>query len=276
MWTRLTICTVLLAFCLIAMAGQGQEAKPPAKTDAAAAEAAAPETEATEAAKPKPKTKDKKLSGGAAFVAKVREGGWSMAVLLALSIVMVSVAVERVFRLRRNAIAPETLIEQSRELWKAQDFDALQEACQAQPSVYADIVSHLVENRTDDPALLTEEVDELGRFELSGHLMKLRPLTVVATLAPLVGLFGTVLGMIESFDKVALMGEMGDASILAGGISKALVTTAGGLVIAIPAIALYHFFRSRTEKFGKIMEQATMSLIRRGLGHRIKGTEEAA
>lgn len=223
---------------------------------------------------PAPVVEDAPLSGGEALLEKFKAGGKTMLLLLALSVIMGAVGVERLFCLRIEGIVPSQLAEQARPLWEKGDFEELKNICAANPSIYSDIVAYLVDRRNDPPQLLAEEVEELGRHELAMHFQKLRPLTVVATLSPLVGLFGTVLGMIESFDTVALMGELGDASMLAAGISKALVTTAGGLIIAIPAIAIYHFFRSRTEQYGRVLEQATLNLIRRCVRLRIDKSEE--
>jgi biopolymer transport protein ExbB len=87
------------------------------------------------------------------------------------------------------------------------------------------------------------------------------PLAVVATISPLLGLLGTIIGMIESFQKVALMGDTGDASILADSIGTALITTALGLMVAIPSLAAYHFFKSRINSFGIQLEESVDHLM---------------
>lgn len=102
--------------------------------------------------------------------------------------------------------------------------------------------------------------DIAGR-DLRGHLQKAYPIAVAATVAPLLGLFGTVIGMIEAFEIVAIAGSLGDASLLAGSISKALVTTAAGLIIAIPALATYHYFKSRTHAFAMALESDVNELL---------------
>jgi biopolymer transport protein ExbB len=78
---------------------------------------------------------------------------------------------------------------------------------------------------------------------------------VVATVAPIVGLLGTVVGMIEAFHVIAFTGGVGDASLLAGGISKALVNTAAGLAVALPSLAMHHFFRHRLVTSGLALEE---------------------
>ncbi len=187
------------------------------------------------------------LSPGAALFAKLAEGGFTMVLLLLLSVGMGATVVERLVNLRQRAIAPAGLAAAAPELWRLGDVAALQARCAAEPSILATILMAVADKRHETAQVLGSYIADLGREEVAPHLRRLRPLSVIANLAPLLGLFGTVLGMIDSFDTVAVMGELGDASALAGGISLALVTTAGGLLVAIPAIALYHGLRLRTE-----------------------------
>jgi len=102
---------------------------------------------------------------------------------------------------------------------------------------------------------------DIASREIAQQLQRAYPLAVVATLEPLLGLLGTVLGMIESFDSIVQTGTVGDPSLLAAGISKALVTTAVGLIIAIPFLGLYHYFKSRTNYFASILEEEVTDLI---------------
>ena len=115
-----------------------------------------------------------------------------------------------------------------------------------------------------------------GVREIRKHLRRAYPLALVATIAPLLGLLGTVIGMIGAFDKVSAAGSLGDASMLGGDISKALITTATGLCIAVPALALYHFFKSRTNMYGMILEEEVCELITRWFATDARGKEAAA
>src|SRR5690606_6256257 len=105
-------------------------------------------------------------------------------------------------------------------------------------------------HRHSSPTEAAAVAGDIGARELRLHLQKAYPIAVVATIEPLLGLFGTVLGMILAFDKVALMGAMGNAAVLSSEISLALVTTAVGLAIAIPMLILHHYFKSRTSILG--------------------------
>ena len=91
-------------------------------------------------------------------------------------------------------------------------------------------------------------------------------LATVATLAPLLGLFGTVLGLLEAFGTVAAMGEMGDASVLADSIGKALVTTVAGLAVAMPALFVHQIIRNRLSLYSVILEDEIAGLVQRTVG----------
>ena len=183
-------------------------------------------------------------------------GGAGIWVIGALSLLMVTVAIERFHRFRMSAIVPPGLVDEIVPLWQAGRFDDLQQALAQHRSVLAKAIAFLVANRTRWPAeLLGERAGELASRELRQQQQRAYPLAVVATVAPIVGLLGTVVGMIEAFHVIAFTGGMGDASLLAGGISKALVNTAAGLSVALPALALHHFFRHRLTVGGLALEE---------------------
>ena len=173
-------------------------------------------------------------------------GGAGIWVIAALSVLMLTVAIERLHRFRVRAIVPPGLVDEAVPLWRAGRFDELQQALVRSESVLAHAIRFLAANRARwTPDVLGERAGEMASRELRRQQQRAYPLAVVATVAPIVGLLGTVVGMIEAFHVIAFNGGMGDASLLAGGISKALVNTAAGLSVALPALALHHFFRHR-------------------------------
>ncbi len=183
-------------------------------------------------------------------------GGAGIWVIAALSVLMVAVAIERFHRFRMRAIVPPGLVDEVVPLWLAGRFDELQLALTRRESVLATALRFLVANQARWPAeVLGERAGELASRELRRQQQRAYPLAVVATVAPIVGLLGTVVGMIEAFHVIAFAGGMGDASLLAGGISKALVNTAAGLSVALPALALHHFFRHRLTAGGLALEE---------------------
>ena len=187
---------------------------------------------------------------------QLASGGAGIWVIGALSVLMITVAIERFHRFRMRAIVPPGLVDEIVPLWRAAKFDELQLALKRHDSVLAQAIGFLVANRARwSPEALGQRVGELASRELRLQQQRAYPLAVVATVAPIVGLLGTVVGMIEAFHVIAFTGGMGDASLLAGGISKALVNTAAGLSVALPALALHHFFRHRLTVGGLALEE---------------------
>ena len=183
-------------------------------------------------------------------------GGAGIWVIAALSVLMIAVAIERLHRFRTAAIVPAGLVDEIVPLWQAGRLDELEIALARRDSVLARAIRFLVANRARWPAeVLGERAGELASRALRQQQQRAYPLAVVATVAPIVGLLGTVVGMIEAFHVIAFTGGMGDASLLAGGISKALVNTAAGLSVALPALALHHFFRHRLTVSGLALEE---------------------
>lgn len=190
---------------------------------------------------------EEQVIGSVSPAERLKQGGNTMIFLLALSVAALSFSLERLVRLRRGVVAPEGLTDQARTLWNQGKYDEILTLCERRPSTLATIIAAFVRHRHCTAQELSMLAGDLAGRDMRRHLQRAYPIAVVATLAPLLGLLGTVVGMIDAFEIVAIAGSLGDASLMAGAISKALVTTAGGLVIAIPALALYHFFKSRTQ-----------------------------
>jgi len=181
-------------------------------------------------------------------------GGTGIVVTGLLSILALAVVFERLANLRASRLAPQDLADEARGLWQAGCFDVLRERMAGQRSVLARILHDLAERPHLPHAQLAARAAEMASTELRLQQQKAYALNVVATIAPIVGLLGTVIGMIESFHVIASAG-MGDPALLAGGISKALVNTAAGLSVALPALAMHHFFRHRLVGIGILLER---------------------
>ncbi len=192
---------------------------------------------------------------------KLPQGGTTTIVQILLSMIGGAFALERLFGLRRKAIAPAGLAQQANELWQAGKLDEIEKLCNENPSTLASIISFTVRHRTSSLADVSLIAGDIASRDIGAHLQRAYPLAVVATLEPLLGLLGTVLGMIESFDAIVRTGTLADPILLADGISKALITTAVGLIIAIPFLGFYHYFRSRTNAYATILEAEATELI---------------
>jgi len=113
--------------------------------------------------------------------------------------------------------------------------------------------------------------EDCGTREVKRLAANLRPLVVVAMIAPLLGLLGTVWGMIDAFTNIALKEGLGKPELLASGISQALITTAAGLAVAIPTQAVYYYFRSRIDRFARLAEDVQL-----GVTSALEARQEAA
>jgi biopolymer transport protein ExbB len=192
---------------------------------------------------------------------KLKEGGATAVVQIAVSIFGAMFVFERFFNLRRHKIIPVGLGRKARDLWQAGDFAALEKLGETDPSTLARAIAWVVRHRHASYADVSVGAGDILSQEIEVQHQKAYPLGVVATLEPLLGLLGMILGMIATFEVVALAGALGNPAQLAGGISEALITTGLGLAIAIPFLALFHFFKSRTNMFASQVEREMTGLL---------------
>ena len=185
---------------------------------------------------------------------QLRTGGMGIVVIGALSVLAVAVSVERLWRFRPAALVPPGLVDAVLPAWRDGDVHAVRERLAGSPSLLAQVLDYLVVHRTLDPPVLSTRAGDMASLALRQQQHKAYPLAVVATVAPIVGLLGTVIGMIESFHVIAFAGGLGDPALLAGGISKALVNTAAGLSVALPALAMHHALKHRLVRVGMALE----------------------
>lgn len=186
--------------------------------------------------------------------ARFDQGGLTMYLLLILSVIGLAFTLERLFHLRRAVIAPHGMTDQLMELWRRRQWAELDAFCKKEPCSLARMVQFMARNRHAPAEGLSQALSDMGWREIRPHLRRLHPLALVATIAPLLGLFGTVVGMIEAFEQFRVFGETGNPADFAGAISKALITTAFGLAIALPALAFHQFFKSLAQKYGDELE----------------------
>ncbi len=195
------------------------------------------------------------------WVAEVLKGGVTSIVLLLVGFVGLVFFIERMIVVRRANFMPKDLELQLRECAERSDFDEMSAACQENMSVLSSVGKYIASHKHIPFEILALGGSDMISRAISRQQLRNYPLAVVATISPLLGLLGTIVGMIESFQKVALMGDTGDASVLADSIGKALITTALGLIIAIPSLASYHFFKSKINSFGIRLEETMDTLM---------------
>ncbi|WP_236621193.1 MotA/TolQ/ExbB proton channel family protein [Rhodopirellula sallentina] len=195
------------------------------------------------------------------LVSKLRQGGIVVVLQILLSIVGVSVALERFVHLRGKSLVPPKLIEEADRLWHEGRYDELVDKAGRNGSLLGLVIEEVVRHRNAGYQVVSQLAGDVAAREIRRHLQRLFPIALVATLEPLLGLLGTMLGMIGAFETVAVAGSMGDASILADDIAKALVTTAVGLIIAIPAVFVYQCLKSQIGFGSAALDQAASGLI---------------
>lgn len=188
-------------------------------------------------------------------------GGSTGVALFVLLFAMITIAVERLLNLRRRHLIPEGFTARVLPLWGEGTTAELLAICREHPSTQGRMTAFLAEHRDAPASLLIDGAAEIGNRDLLKEQRKSYSLSVIAAIAPLLGLLGTIIGMVEAFKLVEIYGDEGGATILAGSISKALITTVIGLVIAIPALALYHFFRFRIQEMGKQLDEEMEKLV---------------
>lgn len=195
------------------------------------------------------------------------QGGAVMYVLLAASILALTIVFERAWSLRRSVVLPAKEIEEIEEAVRSGDVDTAVQLCGDHNTAMSRILWVALNNRGVKRAVMKEIMEEIGRQEVAHLERYIGVLGVIAAISPLLGLLGTVLGMIEVFQVISLEG-VGKADILAGGISKALTTTAAGLSVAIPALVAYRFFESRVNSFVIEIEQHALHFVEMLKGER--------
>ncbi|NWK56668.1 MotA/TolQ/ExbB proton channel family protein [Verrucomicrobiaceae bacterium N1E253] len=195
------------------------------------------------------------------WMEELQKGGLTGIALIVLAVAAVGFTIERLLNLRGNLIVSRKLIDEIKPLGRDHYFDEVRDRCAASPSVLSKVMTYVVNHRGNDPELYMAGAADIGAREIDKHRRKLAPIGIIASLAPLLGLLGTMIGMIEAFAKFALIEDSSEASIvLADSIGKALITTAMGLVIAIPTLVIYHYLRSRLNKYSEDLEEAVESL----------------
>ncbi|MDE7315456.1 MAG: MotA/TolQ/ExbB proton channel family protein [Mucispirillum sp.] len=190
----------------------------------------------------------------------IQKGGITMYPIILLSVIALAVFLERLISLRKEKYVPIAFYEQLVSLLKKRNINEAVEVCKSNKSALARISETIITN-TDLPlSRLLEVAEESGRSEASKLDKFLPSLQTIVAIAPLLGLLGTVLGMIKIFDVIALQGT-GNAEALSSGIAEALLTTAAGLVVAIPAQIFYFIAKARADAIGSALEKASSNVI---------------
>ncbi len=202
-------------------------------------------------------------------------GGWVMVPLIVCSVAAMAIVVERFVSLRQERIAPANLVSQILQVHQAGQLDARRIAVIRSASPLGRVLAAGLLNQRHSREVMKEAIEDVGRQVVAELERFLNALGTIAAISPLLGLFGTVLGMIKVFTAITAAG-VGNPGVLAGGISEALITTAAGLAIAIPSLFFYRYLRARVDTLVLKMEEEALKLIEVLHGERERDNAEAA
>ena len=190
----------------------------------------------------------------------ILSGGIIIWPIILLSIISLAIVLEKLWNLARDIIIPRNLTENLISLVSDDSLSEKKIKKMSNDSVLGNNFAHLIREKNKDKASLRLKAEEVGRFEVNRLEQYLSLLGTIATVSPILGLLGTVMGMINIFSNL-LESNLGSVSPLAGGIAEALVTTAAGLFVAIPTLIFYRHFSRTIENYSLELEEESNKLI---------------
>lgn len=199
------------------------------------------------------------------FLQLLREGGWFMVAIGLCSLLGLAIVIERLLALRKSAIVPKGFLDRLRSSvpdLRSHRKQAL-DVCQADGSPVARVIAVGIRKLPQGEDAVETAIEDAGANEVGKLRRNLRVLYGVSAITPMIGLLGTVWGMIESFQVASMagLGGQGAAEGLAGGIFKALVTTFAGLTVAIPVLMFYYYFIDKIERIVSEMNDVGEAFI---------------
>jgi biopolymer transport protein ExbB/TolQ len=201
-------------------------------------------------------------------VLETLKSSFVMMILFGCSVVALTFLVERWLYLRRSAINAGEFFKQIRQALARGGMQAAVSVCAASPTPLAAVVRGGLESQCRGPKAVQEIMDAIAMEERAKLEKNLGILGTLGNIAPLIGLFGTVLGIIHAFHAMAVNGSAGP-SVISAGIAEALLTTAAGLMVAVPAVVAYNFFLRRVHSI-----MTDIDAVAKKVGVLLSGSEE--
>lgn len=190
----------------------------------------------------------------------VQAGGWLMLPILLCSVIALAIVGERFWSLQTKRITPPNLVAQVWQWHKSGSLDEAHIEALAKSSPLGRVLAAGLVNRNHPREIMKEAIEDVGRQVVHELERYLNTLGTIASVTPLLGLLGTVIGMIKVFAAITTHG-VGNPGVLAGGISEALITTAAGLSVAIPSLIFYRYFRGKIDELVLIMEEEALKIV---------------
>lgn len=172
-------------------------------------------------------------------------GGVVGGLVLAMSVAMVALIIEHFVNIKRDKIVPPEVIDEIEALFEEEEYQEALELCENEPNYLTNMLAAALPKLNAGFDTMEEVMSEAAAMEAVKLHTKISYLSLIANLAPMLGLFGTVLGMVGAFNEIVRLGPAVTPKDLANGVQQALITTLFGLCVAIPAIAFYFFFRNK-------------------------------
>lgn len=171
--------------------------------------------------------------------------GWS---IIVLSVVALAVIIQNFVELKRDKLAPPDIIDEIRGLFDDEQFQEAMELCESEPSYFTNVCGAGIAKIGHSYEVIEKSIEEMGDEQSIGLNQRIGWLSLISNVAPMMGLLGTVSGMVTAFNTIASSGGQASPAELANGISQALLTTMFGLIVAIPVTAAFAFLRNRMVK----------------------------
>lgn len=190
----------------------------------------------------------------------VKAGGLLMAPIILCAILAMGIMLERFWTLQQKRVLPDDLTSKVWSWVKENSLDHRQIQILHQGSPLGQILAAGLINRDRERVIMKDSIEDTGRHVVHELERYLDSLGTVAAITPLLGLLGTVIGMVKVFTAITTHG-VGNPTVLAGGIAEALITTAAGLTVAIPALIGYRYFRNRVDTLVVDMEKEAIKLV---------------
>ena len=190
----------------------------------------------------------------------IQSGGWLMLPIIACSILALAIVAERFWSLQEKKINPPNLVAQVWQWHKSNSLSDEHIVALSNNSPLGRVLAAGLVNRNHPREIMKESIEEVGHQVIHELERYLNTLGTIASITPLLGLLGTVIGMIKVFAAITTQG-VGNPTVLAGGISEALITTAAGLSVAIPTLIFYRYFRGKVDALVLKMEEEALKIV---------------
>jgi len=200
----------------------------------------------------------------------IMAGGWLMLPIIACSAISLAIVIERFWTLNPRRVLPRKLVNQIWQLQQKGQLSSQWVRKMRASSPLGRVLASGLMNANASRVVMKESIEETGRHVAQGLERYLNTLGTIAAITPLLGLLGTVIGMIKVFSVITTVG-VGDPGELAGGISQALVTTAAGISVAIPTLIFHRYFRGRVNRLVIGMEEEAIRMVEVIQGERAAG-----